>query len=190
MQIKAIIADDHELVREALTVRLKRMGVDVVGEAPDGESVVSLAQSVDYNLILMDISMPGLNGIDATRQIKSAYPEKKILILSTYDSQDYVRGVASAGADGYLLKSADLEEMEKALQIIAMGGSYFAEPLKHKLFGERDFEDDRHAKLTSREKEVLLLLDQGLRSKEIAQRLNISTRTVEVHRRNLKQKLG
>ncbi|MGA0235028.1 MAG: response regulator transcription factor [Alphaproteobacteria bacterium] len=190
MTINAIIADDHELVREALQMRLKKMDVNIVAEASDGQQAVNLAQSVDFDLILMDISMPVLNGVEATQKIKATNPEQKILVLSTHDSQDYIRTVAAAGADGYLLKSADFEEMQKAVQVVAMGGSYFADIVKQKLFGERDFEDDRLRSLTIREKEVLRMIDEGLRSKEIAHRLNISIRTVEAHRRNLKRKLG
>lgn len=189
MTINAIIADDHELVREALQMRLKKMDVNIVAEAADGQQAVTLAEAVDFDLILMDISMPVLNGVEATQKIKEANPERKILVLSTHDSQDYIRTVAAAGADGYLLKSADFEEMQKAVQVVAMGGSYFAESVKQKLFGERDYEDEKMQSLTIREKEVLRMIDEGYRSKEIAHRLNISTRTVEAHRRNLKRKL-
>jgi len=189
-RIRALIADDHELVREALRLRLKTMDVDIVGEAGDGEEIVELSAKTEFDLIVMDISMPILNGVEATRTIKARDSNSKILVLSTYDSQDYVRAVASAGADGYLLKSADREEMERAVQIVAMGGSYFAETVKHKLFGRSEVEDAKQRSLTSREREVWLLIDQGLRSKEIASRLNISTRTVEVHRRNVKRKLS
>ena len=190
MTINAIIADDHELVREPLQMRLEKMDVKIVAEAADGQQVIDLAQSVEFDLILMDISMPVMNGVEATQRIKDADPSRKILVLSTHDSQDYVRTVAAAGADGYLLKSADFEEMQRAVQVVAMGGSYFAETLKQKLFGDRDYEDEKLQSLTLREKEVLRMIDEGLRSKEIAHRLNISTRTVEAHRRNLKRKLS
>ena len=99
MTINAIIADDHELVREALQMRLKKMDVNIVAEAADGEQAVTLAEAVDFDLILMDISMPVLTGVEATLQIKEANPERKILVLSTHDSQDYIRTVAAAGAD-------------------------------------------------------------------------------------------
>ena len=190
MRITAIIADDHELVREALHVRLKKMGVDIVGEAVDGQQVIDLAENTDFDLILIDISMPVLNGVEATQRIKHANAASKILVLSTHDSQDYVRAVASAGADGYLLKSADFDEMQRAVQIVAMGGSYFAETVKQKLFGADEKDAERHQSLTLREREVQQFIDQGMRSKEIAHRLNISIRTVEAHRRNLKRKLG
>ena len=178
------------MVREALYVRLKKMDVQIVAEACDGAQVVELAESVAFDLILMDISMPVLNGVEATRLIKQADPSRKILVLSTHDSQSYIRAVASAGADGYLLKSADFEEMQRAVQVVAMGGSYYADTVKEKLFGDRDFSDEKFNTLTHRETEVLRMIDQGLRSKEIAHRLNISLRTVEAHRRNLNRKIG
>lgn len=190
MPIRAIIADDHELVREALQVRLKKMDVEVVGEATDGQRVIDLAQTTDFDLIVMDISMPVLNGVEATQQIKQANASSKILVLSTHDSQDYVRAVAAAGADGYLLKSADFDEMQRAVQIVAMGGSFFAETIKHKLFGAAEEDGERLKSLTLREREVQQFIERGMRSKEIAHRLNISIRTVEAHRRNLKRKLG
>jgi two-component system nitrate/nitrite response regulator NarL len=189
MTINAIIADDHELVREALQVRLQRMDVKIVAEAVNGRQAIDLATSIDFDLILMDISMPIINGVEATQRIKQANPSCKILVLSTHDSQDYIRAVAAAGADGYLLKSADFDEMQRAVQVVAMGGSYFAETIKEKLFGDRAYDDTKHQSLTLREREVLRMMDEGLRSKEIAHRLNISTRTVEAHRRNLKRKL-
>ena len=139
MTINAIIADDHELVREALQVRLQRMDVQIVAEAINGQQVVDLAASVDFDLILMDISMPVINGVEATHQIKQANPTCKILVLSTHDSQDYIRAVAAAGADGYLLKSADFDEMQRAVQVVAMGGSYFAETIKEKAVRRPDF---------------------------------------------------
>ena len=98
MTIKAIIADDHELVREALQVRLQRMDVKIVAEAVNGRQAIDLATSIDFDLILMDISMPIINGVEATQQIKQANPSCKILVLSTHDSQDYIRAVAAAGA--------------------------------------------------------------------------------------------
>lgn len=189
MTITAIVADDHELVREALQMRLQKMDVQIVAEASNGQEVIELAQKVDCDLILMDISMPVLNGVEATQKIKLADASQKVLVLSTHDSQEYVRAVATAGADGYLLKSADFDEMQRAVRIVAMGGSYFAETVRHKLFGDRDFSEKKFETLTQREKEVLRMIEQGLRSKEIAHRLNISTRTVEAHRRNLNRKL-
>ena len=163
--------------------------IKIVAEAVNGRQAIDLATSIDFDLILMDISMPIINGVEATQQIKQANPSCKILVLSTHDSQDYIRAVAAAGADGYLLKSADFDEMQRAVQVVAMGGSYFAETIKEKLFGDRAYDDTKHQSLTLREREVLRMMDEGLRSKEIAHRLNISTRTVEAHRRNLKRKL-
>ena len=176
---KILIADDHSMVREAL-------GHELVGEAEDGDALLDLwATQGDCDLILLDISMPGKNGLEVAKMIKAKDPHQRILILSTYDRQDYVHGVQALGIEGYLLKSVDLEEMRRAIDIVLLGGLYFTQPVKERL--TQGFEEPRDD-LTSREREVQGMIDQGLRSKEIAARLNISPRTVEAHRRNLNRK--
>jgi len=184
---RVIIADDHSMIREALATRLVQLGFEVAGEADSGETLLSLLDTLPCDLILLDISMPGMSGLEAAEKIKAARPDQKILILSTYDRQDYVHAVQAMGIDGYLLKSADLEEMRRALDVVLLGGFYFSDHLKE-LMSKGPQEEG--PQLTGRERQILNLIEQGLRSKEIAARFNISPRTVEAHRRNLNRKLG
>jgi len=183
---KILIADDHSMVREALVQRLTMLGHELVGEAESGETLLNLWQKTKVSdLILLDISMPGMNGLEVAKAIKAKAPGQRIMILSTYDRQDYIYGVQALGIEGYLLKSVDLDEMRRAIDIVLLGGLYFAQPVKDRL--SQGFEDPRDD-LTSRERQVQSLVDEGLRSKEIAARLNISPRTVEAHRRSLNRK--
>ena len=184
---KVIIADDHSMIREALVTRLTQLDFEVVGQTESGEALLELLKTHTCDLVLLDISMPGMSGLEAAEKIKSARPEQKILILSTYDRQDYVHAVQAMGIDGYLLKSADLEEMQRALDVVLLGGFYFSDPVKE-IMARGPAEDA--VDLTARERQILKLIEQGLRSKEIAAQFNISTRTVEAHRRNLNRKLN
>lgn len=183
---KILIADDHSMVREALVQRLTMLGHEMVGEAENGEALLKIwEEERACDLILLDISMPGKNGLEVAKAIKAKAPDQRILILSTYDRQDYVHGVQALGIEGYLLKSVDLEEMRRAIDIVLLGGLYFTQPVKDRL--TQGFEEPRDD-LTSRERQVQGLINEGLQSKEIAARLNISPRTVEAHRRSLNRK--
>lgn len=183
---RILIADDHPMIREALSTRLTNLGHTVVGEAANGHAAVALSQNTDCDLILMDISMPQMGGLAAAKQIRAHVPGLPILVVSTHDRADYVRAVQTLEIEGYLLKSAGLSEMRQAIDQILSGRPYFSPPVQRML---TNTDDEGEGALTQREEEILALVHQGLRSKEIAARLDISTRTVEAHRRNLNRKL-
>lgn len=180
---RILIADDHSMIREALTSRLEALGHRVVGEAEDGKQAIALATKTACDLLMIDISMPGLDGFAASRKIRLKMPDLPILIVSTHDRQDYISTVKQLSVQGYLLKSASLQEMGAAIDALLSGGTYF--PARKALVDAPGGED-----LTQREAEILTHIRAGLLSKEIAARLDISIRTVEAHRRNLNRKLN
>ncbi len=186
--IKTLIVDDHPLVRDGLTARINRSSeVVVIGEACDGEHALKLLEELSPDVVLMDINMPKMNGIQATEAILDLYPDILILVLSMHDDREYVASVIEAGARGYVLKSASAEEMFNAIKAVYFGGIYYspgiAECMLEKPPGPVD-------SLTSREQVVLDMLAKGASNKECANTLGISARTVETHRRNIKTKLN
>ena len=186
--IKTLIVDDHPLVRDGLTARINRSSeVRVIGEACDGVQALELLKELTPDVVLMDINMPIMNGIQTTEAILDLYPHILILVLSMHDDREYVSSVIDAGACGYVLKSASAEEMFNAIKAVYFGGIYYspgiAECMLRKPAGPVD-------SLTSREQVVLDMLAKGASNKECANLLGISARTVETHRRNIKQKLN
>lgn len=186
--IKTLIVDDHPLVRDGLSARFSRSGeVEVIGEACDGIQAIALVKELKPDVVLMDINMPNLNGIQTTESILDIQPSVLILVLSMHDDREYVTSVIDAGARGYVLKSASAEEMLTAIKAVYQGGIYYSPSIVDVL---RNMPEAASTVLTDREQVVLDLLAKGASNKESAKTLNISTRTVETHRRNIKKKLG
>jgi DNA-binding NarL/FixJ family response regulator len=195
-RISVLIADDHRLFREALRVVLERE-CEVVGEAASGEEAVTLAARTRPNIVLLDVGMPGVGGLNAAHRLAKEAPASKVVILSQHDDEEYViEAMVEAGAAGYLVKTDAAAELLSALRAVAAGRSYLssavAPAVLARLKNSRSAAPGRSAsvvKITRREREVLSLIGEGATSKEIAARLDISPKTAQVHRDNLKQKL-
>lgn len=196
-RLRVFITDDHALVRDGLKALLARQpAVEVVGEAGDGREAVKLIETLRPDIVLMDIAMPGLNGVEATRQIRKIVPRAKILILSAYDDQDYIYDLLRAGASGYMLKAAAAGELITAIDVVSRGETYLSPAIADRVVegfvGKASAADpaDAPGALTAREREVLQLVAEGYGTAEIARRLAISPKTVETHRSNIASKLG
>lgn len=190
--IRVLLADDHELVRDGIRARLeKTTSLQVVGEATNGREALEKVEILKPDVVLMDVSMPIMNGLDSAREIQRKYPGTGILVLSIYDNPEYVRGVMQAGARGYILKDISASEMITAITSVANGGYYFSSAVGPTLTGSKapGPKEDPYG-LTDREREVLLGIAKGQPNKEIAKSLGISVRTVESHRLNLREKVG
>ncbi|WP_407280797.1 response regulator transcription factor [Aromatoleum evansii] len=186
-RIRLLLVDDHQLVRDGLRARLGDIPeIDIVGEAANGEQALSAAETLRPDLALVDVGLPDINGIELTTALAQRRPELRVLILSMYDSQGYVMSAMRAGARGYVLKDAPSVEIIAAIRAVAAGGAYFSSALTTALSTQAD----DAAALTEREREVLILVAQGDSNKRIAQKLDVSVRTVETHRLNLRRKLG
>ena len=187
-KIRVVIVDDHPLVLDGLVSRLERSEqVDVIGSANNGEEAIAVVSELMPDVVLMDINMPIMNGIDAAEIFKEKFSTVKLLVLSMHDDREYVMNMARAGAKGYVLKSASADEMLMAVKAVHMGGIYYSPSVAEILMAAE--EDTRDDTLSSREQVVLRLLARGMSNKEMARELDISVRTVETHRRNIKLKL-
>jgi len=192
--VRVLLADDHQILRQGLRTLLEREpDVRVVGEATDGREAVAQAAALRPDVVVMDLSMPGLNGIEATRRIVAAQPKTKVVGLSMHADRQYVRAMFEAGAAGYLLKNSAYEELLSALRVV-VGGRPFVSPaiadvvLDALRVGAREAAA-APAELTAREREVLQLLAEGHTSKEIAAQMCIALSTVETYRRHIMIKL-
>lgn len=184
--IRIALIDDHALVREGIRALLAVLPqFQVVGEAGGAAEAFELVQRAQPDIVLMDIGLKDINGLELTKQLRERYPALKVLILSMYDNQEYVSSSLEVGASGYVLKEAPSRDIVTAIEAIAAGGSFYSGDLAHKL-GKRSSGDDE---LTPREREVLLMLAQGLNNKIMARTLQISVRTVETHRLSIRRKL-
>ena len=194
--IRVLIADDHALVREGTRQILEAQpGLEVVGEAQDGEEAVALASGLHPDVVLMDIAMPKLNGIEATRLIKKESPATSVLILTAFDDDQYIFALLDAGAAGYLLKTVGGEELAQAVRAVAEGESVLHPAIATKVFRRytgagRAATQVEIEPLTERESEVLTMAAKGLSNKMIARELKLSDRTVQVHLSNVFGKLG
>jgi two-component system response regulator NreC len=194
--IKVLLADDHGVVRKGLRFLLERQeGIEVVGEAADGRETVELAEKLRPDVIIMDVGMPNLNGIDATAQIVRRDSSLGVIILSMHSDESYILRALNAGAKGYLLKDSAEEDLVRAVKTVAQGKPYFSTRITQTLLEDylrhlrqRGLQDS-YDLLTQREKEVLQLLAEGKTNKEVASKLDLSVYTVETHRTNLMQKL-
>ena len=190
--IKVLLADDHELVRDGIRARLEKTeALEVVGEATNGREAVDLVGALRPDIILMDVSMPMMNGLEAADLIRRKYPRTGVLVLSIYDNPEYVRGVVQSGARGYILKDISAAEMITAITSVANGGYYFSSAIGPTLVGGGQSApvEDPYG-LTERERQVLTAIAMGQPNKEVAKNLGISVRTVESHRLNLREKVG
>lgn len=193
--VRVLLADDHAVVRKGIREFLEEDGeITVVAEAADGAEAVRLAGQTLPAVAVLDIQMPGVNGIEATRQIKTDYPTVRILILTAYDDDPYVFALLRAGADGYVLKNADPDALVRAVKTVAAGGKVLAPDVAAKVMAQISSDDsaapDQIEPLTDRELDVLRLAAQGLTNKAIGAELFISDRTVQGHLANIYAKLG
>lgn len=194
--VRIVLVEDHHLMRQGLAALLTgREDVLVVGEAANGLDALALVDKTKPQLVLMDLSMPTMNGLEATRQIKQRYPRIHVLVLSMYNDPVFVARALQAGASGYVLKESMLEELTLAIRSVAEGGIFLsplvAAPIVQEyLRASPEMLDDPYAQLTMREREVLQLLAEGNSTPQIAKILNVSLPTVRTHQANLKQKLG
>lgn len=192
-KIRILIADDHDLVREGLVARLNISDqMEVCGEADNGISALEKAQSLKPDIIFLDISMPGMTGLEVAEKILTVSPKNKIIFLSVYDNPEYIREALRIGAKGYLLKDVSREEMTLAVNAVYNGGTYLGSKVA-KAFDTRNQDNDARGvdyKLSGREKEVLAEIAHGATNKEIAEKLKISVRTVESHRLAIREKTG
>ncbi len=195
---RVMLVDDHSLVREGLRhVLAATPGVEIIAEAGDGETALRLAAEIKPDLVVMDLSMPGMGGLEVTTRLRELLPQVKVLILSVQDHPEYVLGAVRAGAQGYLRKDTSPAELREGLRAVARGESYFSPPVARHLTnavrGEADDTTDpgqRLARLTPREREVLIGIAGGETSRAMAARLGISPRTIETYREGLTRKLG
>ena len=196
--IRVVLADDHTIVRKGLSSLLEgEECIEVIGEAEDGREAIKLVEKLRPDIVVMDIAMPGLNGLEATRRLKRLYPEIKVLILSMYANEEYVFQTLQAGAQGYLVKKAAPSELVSAIKAISQGNSFLSPSISRTVIDEYirradkiSEGDDAFQTLTARETEVLQLIAEGLKNREIAELLFISIKTVETHRAHVMDKLG
>ena len=194
--IRVLIADDHAMVREGIRMILvAQPDIKVVGEASDGIRAIEEIRQLDPDLVLMDIAMPGLGGLEATLEIRKSFPRTRILVLSQYDSREYVYRLLKAGASGYILKSAAGKELVAAIRAVNEGGSFLDPSIASTVIegyvkGAAAEGESAYEELTDREKQVLKLIAEGYTSKQIADALFLSVKTVMVHRANVMEKLN
>jgi two-component system response regulator NreC len=196
-KIRIVLADDHKLMRSGLRVLLEQQpDLTVVGEASDGREAVALVASQRPDVLVMDIGMPSLNGIEAAAQITQSNPEAAIVMLSMHSDESYVLRALKAGAKGYLLKDSAEADLIRAVRAVAEGKSFFSPAVSKVLLDDyvrklkRSGTEDPYDLLTPREREVLQLVAEGKSNKEVAQLLNLSVYTVETHRSNIMEKLN
>jgi DNA-binding NarL/FixJ family response regulator len=195
-KIRVMLADDHTILREGIKGLLEKAeDIEVVGEAGDGSEAVAKAQQLSPDVVLMDITMPGMNGLEATRQIKVLKPDIKVLILTMHESNQYISQFLRSGASGYVLKDTAASELAGAIRAVDAGNAFLYPSIARKLLdgylqrpedgGDSEGDDG----LTEREREVLKMVAEGRTNKEIADTLSLSIRTVQAHRANLMGKL-
>lgn len=194
-KIRVLLADDHAVLRAGIRALLDMQpDIEVIGEASDGHQAVARARELKPDIVLMDIGMPGLDGLAATRQIKETFPQTHILILTQHENKEYVLPALKLGASGYVLKRAEGDELITAIRTVHAGGTFLDPAIAGAVVGEmtrdRSAEAAPFDSLSEREREVLVMLARGDTYQQIAEALFISPKTVDYHRTNLMRKLG
>jgi DNA-binding NarL/FixJ family response regulator len=194
--LRVVLADDHALVRAGFRSLLEALaGVQVVGEAADGREALRLIGELRPDLALIDIAMPGLNGLEVVARVAKEHPSTRVIVVSMHAQDEYVRRALVAGAAGYMLKHADSRELEMAIRAVGAGETWLSPSVSKKVIAaysknERGGAEDPLEVLTGRQREILQLIAEGHSRKEIAQRLQLSVKTVESHRAQLVERLG
>jgi two-component system response regulator NreC len=195
-KLKILIAEDHQTVREGIKLLVNSQpDMEIIGEAGDGEDAIGKAVDAVPDLLLMDISMPNLNGLKATKKLRSVIPNLKILILTRHTDDGYLQQLLGAGANGYVLKQSAPTELITAIRAIAAGNAYLDPSLTRKVMGgyvnrSSSLRGETKGELSDREAEVLRLIAFGYSNKEIAGKLDLSVKTIEAHKANAMRKLG
>ena len=193
-KLKVLIVDDHPVVRKGLQTCLARQDrIKVVGEASDGDEALRKARELSPDIVLMDISMPGMNGLAVTELLRKEVPKVKVLVLSMHNNREYIFRIIQAGAHGYVSKGAAPEELVRAIESVCEGEPFFSPEVARAAlsqFVSGAGKKEPFAQLTQREREVLALIADGQSNKEIANQLGIGVRTIETHRERIMRKLG
>ena len=195
-KIKVLIADDHTILRQGIKALLdNQLGIEVIGEAKDGREALTLIERLLPDVILMDIAMPGLNGLEATRRIKKKFPKIKVLVLTMYTNEEYVFQILNAGANGYLVKETAFQDLISAITAVYRDEAFMSPSISKKVINRytqrvRETNDTACDILTTREREILQLIAEGSSGKKIAEALFISPKTVETHRTHIMDKLN
>jgi len=191
--IKVLLVDDHAVVRDGIRARFDPYPeFEVVGEAVNGRDAIEKAEQLSPDVVLMDISMPVMNGMDAAKLLREDYPDMKVIILTMHEHKEYIQGVIRCGAQGYIVKDVTASEMISAVKTVCGGETYYSSCVSQMMFDDYSKSSKRSGDklgLTQRQRTILALVEQGMSSKAIANELNISVRTVEAHRHNIKIKL-
>ena len=196
MSIKILLVDDHAIIREGLRSLLeKQPEMEVIADTDDGRKAIELVRELLPDIVIMDITMPGLNGIEATRQITAEFPDVKVIALSIHSKRRYVADMLSAGATGYILKECLFDELVQAIKAIAAGGRYLSPRITDVVVSDyvkrlSASADSPFEALKTREREVLQLVAEGKSTKQIALELHVSTKTIEANRRQIMEKLN
>lgn len=199
-KIRVLLADDHPLVRSGLMSLLEPLReFQIVGEAGDGREAVALAKKLKPDVVVIDLSMPVMSGVEATKLIREQVPDSKVLVLTMHENEEYVFQILRSGAGGYILKNCGREELAAAIRAVSKGEKFFSPKVSEMMVQaylrkaearEQHVVDPAQAPLTPRESEVLACVAEGMTNQEIAEKLFISARTVETHKTNIMQKLG
>jgi DNA-binding NarL/FixJ family response regulator len=196
MKTKILLVDDHKILRDGICSLLKGYDdIEVIGEAPDGKTALPMVNELLPDLVIMDISMPDMNGIDATRRIRNEHPDVKVIALSMHHDKQFVSEIFRAGASGYLIKDSAFDELDHAIRIVMNGKTYInpqiASLVVESLISQSSMPSSQSfSLLTEREREVLQLIAEGRSTKQIAHDLHVSSKTVESHRRQVMGKLN
>jgi two-component system response regulator NreC len=196
MKVRILLADDHQIMREGLKALLeKHSSLEVIAEAQNGIETLAMARQEKPDVIVMDIAMPDVNGIEVTRQLKSELADSKVIALSMHSDRRFVTEILKAGASAYVLKQAAFEDLEKAIKAVMLNHTFLSADILESVVSDyvsqlSDSDYDAYRQLSDRERQVLQLLAEGNSTKEIAFKLHVSVKTIESHRQNIMNKLG